>query len=195
MGYDQDHPSRGISHSNHHYRPFPLDFLSKTPISPSSSLSLLAVLCLFQRHSSSEKENSVIVYTHSCRSKSSWPLFFKERNSYRFGTTGAWVNKSIDMGQQESWKQSSSLVRNMLMLFARCSENFPLLVFFSFSQGLGRFDPVLHFDCSSLLPKWNSSRPTSPICCFLMLFCCFFVFYLKASDTQSQKRLKHTRPK
>ncbi len=158
------------------------------PNIPLFLLSLLAVLCLFQRHSSSEKENSVIVYTHSCRSKSSWPLFFKERNSYRFGTTGAWVNKSIDMGQHESWKQSSSLVRNMLMLFARFSENFPLAC----SQGLGRFDPVLHFDCSSLLHKWDSSRPTSPICCFLMLFFFFLPESLRhaepnALETQQTK--------
>ncbi len=66
------------------------------------------------------------------------------------------------------------------------------LFFFPFSQGLGRFDPVLHFDCSSLLHKWDSSRPTSPICCFLMLFSSFFLFYLKASDTQRHKSTWNT---
>lgn len=45
------------------------------------------------------------------------------------------------------------------MVLARCCENFPLACLFF--EGLERFDPVLHFDCSSLLHKWDSSRPTS----------------------------------
>lgn len=73
------------------------------------------------------------------------------------------------------------------MLFARCCENFPLACFF---VGLERFDPVLHFDCSSLLHKWDSSRPTSPTRFVVSWVFFFFFFNLKAWDMQSQKRLK-----
>lgn len=67
-----------------------------------------------------------------------------------------------------------------------CNLQDTVRIFLRFVKGLGRFDPVLHFDCSSLLHKWDSSRPNSPICCFLMLFIFFFVL---------PESLRHAEPK